>query len=60
MNTYNGRKVFGTISEKCLKAKTPLEVMIKNNQFKNIEKIKLDDIIKVENKYKIKNFECPT
>lgn len=45
---------------KCLKAKTPLEVMIKNNQFKNIEKIKLDDIIKVENKYKIKNFECPT
>lgn len=45
---------------KCLKAKTPLEVMIKNNQFRNKEKIKLDDIIKVENKYKIKSLKCPT
>lgn len=45
---------------KCLKGKTPLEVMIENNQFKNNEKIKLDDIIKVENKYKIRTIECPT
>lgn len=45
---------------KCLEAKTPLEVMVENNQFKNKEKIKLDDIIKVGNKYKIKSFKCPT
>lgn len=43
---------------KCLDFKTPYEIMAENNQFKNIdnnEKIKLDDIIKVE---EIKKAEC--
>ena len=40
---------------KCLKAKTPQEVMSKNNQFINNKKYKLGDIIKVDNRPKIKN-----
>lgn len=54
------RDILNNKPRKCLKAKTPLEVMIENNQFKDKKKIRLDDIIKVESKYKIQSSECPT
>lgn len=39
---------------KCLKAKTPYEVMKENRQFKDTKKFRLGDIIKVENNSKNK------
>jgi len=47
--------IFNNKPRKCLKGKTPYEVMLKNKQFKNNPKYKLSDIIKVDNYPKIKN-----
>jgi len=43
---------------KCLKGKTPYEVMFENNQFINNTKITLDDIIKVKNIIKNKKSQA--
>jgi len=53
-NTLNNKP------RECLKYKTPLEVMTENNQFIKNKKITISDIIKVENKLKIRKAECPT